>query len=373
MSELDAGWAHRDAGHRHAAEVPGDRGLLRAVARLASLTSTSCDADDVLRELSVVAGSVVPVDGVGVMRVVPDRTVTGQVRVAHAEPAVDDLERLQEYVQRGPCRDAVDRGDVVVVDDVHQLGARYGSFAERMLGHGLRSVAAVPLVGRGRTWAVLDLYRREPHAWRGADVDTARLLVDVAASYLVMVDERDQARAARREAEHRSLHDGLTGLPARALLLDRIGLALTAARRHGTAVGLAFVDLDRFKVVNDSLGHAAGDEVLVEVAHRLRSTVRAPDTVARRSGDEFVVLWPDVPEERGRRREAVMSSVDRLRDALRTPVRAAGEALLVTASIGVALAGPRGRTSAEALLHAADVAMYAAKEQRDAVAVRDLG
>jgi len=369
MSELDVRWSPVDA----APQPRDDRGLLRAIARLASLAAGSCDGDDLLRELSVAAGYVMAVDGIGVMDTVPDRTVAGHVRMAHAEPFVTDLERMQEALQRGPCRDAVDRGEVVVVDDVADTRGRYGTFADRMLAAGLRSVIAVPLLSRGRTWGVLDLYRRETRAWSDADVDAARLLADVATSYLVMAADRDEARAARREYEHRSLHDGLTGLANRALLYDRIEHAVATASRHGTVVGVGFVDLDRLKVINDSLGHAAGDEVLVEVARRLGSALRAEDTLGRLAGDEFVVVWPDLPEDRGRREEVVAALTTRLHAALRDPVRAAGEPVVVTASIGVAISAGPGGLTAERLVHEADVAMYAAKEERDTAVVREVG
>ncbi len=364
---------HDLVGRERPVPVRDDRGLLRGIAHLASVATTPCDTDHLLRELCVAAGHVMAVQGVGVMQTVPDRTDVGYLRVARAEPAVAELERLQEVLQRGPCRDSVDSATVVVVDDVRDATARYGTFATRTLDAGLRSVVAVPLLSRGRSWGVLDLYRGEPRAWSPADVAAARLLADVATSYLVMAGDREEAREARREVEHRLLHDVLTGLPNRVLLHDRIEQAAAAALRHGTAVGVAFLDLDRFKVINDSLGHAAGDEVLVEVARRLRATVRAQDCLARLGGDEFVVLWSDLPPDRAERTQAVTSLTARLRAALRRPVHAAGEAVMVTASIGVTIRAGDQVTTPERLVHEADVAMYAAKEDRDAVVVRDPG
>jgi diguanylate cyclase (GGDEF)-like protein len=369
MSELDL----RSAPGDRPAPVRDDRGLLRAIARLAGLAAaTACDSEQLLRELCVAAGHVMAVDGIGVMQTVPDRTVVGYLRVADADPAVLELERLQEALQRGPCRDSVEAADVVVVDDARHAAGRYGHFAVRMVDTGLRSMVAVPLLSRGRTWGVLDLYREGARAWSSADIDAARLLADVATSYLVLASERDDARAAQREVEHRSLHDSLTGLPNRVLLHDRIAHAAATAQRHGTTVGVAFVDLDRFKVINDSLGHAAGDEVLVEVARRLGSTIRAEDSLARLAGDEFVVLWADLPGDPSERWEVVASLTARLRDALRRPVPAAGEAVVVTASIGVTVSVAGQVTTAEQLVHEADLAMYVAKEDRDGVVVQDV-
>ncbi len=350
--------------------VSDDRVVLRAVARLASLAATAAPPDEVLRELCTVASLVMQVDGIGVMEVVPGEAA-GRARFVHADAAVDEVERLQEAYQAGPCRDAIDSGDVVVVEDVRRVVDRYGELAEVMLGAGLHAVLAVPLVGRGRTWGSLDLYRRAPGAWGADDVEAARLLAEVCAAYLVMASDRDEARRARREVEHRALHDSLTGVPNRVLLFDRIEHALTAARRHGTVVGVAFVDLDRFKEVNDTLGHAAGDDVLVAVARRLASVVRAEDTLARLAGDEFVVLLADLPADPVVRAAVVADVGERLRGALHAPVHVRGTSVIVTASIGVVVPHGGRTPSPEALIHEADLAMYEAKERRDAVVVHD--
>jgi len=367
MSQLDVRVTDPDV-----ATTVHARGLLHAVARLAALASTPCDVDDLLRELLVAASSVIALDGIGVMQTVPDRTVTGRVRAAHAGPRVAELERLQEVLQRGPCRDAVDHAEVVIVDDVRDAADRYGAFGDRMVAAGLRSVVAVPLLSRGRAWGALTLYRQDAGAWTPADVDAVHLLADVVASYVVLASDRAEARAARQEVEHRSLHDSLTGLPNRVLLFDRIEQAVATAVRRGTVVGVAFVDLDRFKVINDSLGHAAGDEVLVEVARRLGSAVRSEDTLARLAGDEFVVLWQDLPQDPATRAPIVATLTARLREVLRPPVRAAGDPLSVTVSIGVAISAPGHATRAERLVHEADISMYVAKEERDAVVVREV-
>jgi diguanylate cyclase (GGDEF)-like protein len=153
-----------------------------------------------------------------------------------------------------------------------------------------------------------------------------------------------------------ALRDGLTGLPNRALLLDRIELALADLRRRGGNVCVLFIDLDGFKAVNDTLGHDAGDEVLVEVAARLRRGVRASDTVARLGGDEFVIVCPEDADA-----AAVEQLAERLRAALAEPVAIHGGSCSVTASIGIAAADDAS-TPAEAL-RAADAAMYRAKRQ----------
>ena len=172
---------------------------------------------------------------------------------------------------------------------------------------------------------------------------------------LVMAD-RD---AAQRKLSHLALHDPLTGLPNRRLLLDRVEMALARSARRPGEVAILFCDVDRFKVVNDSLGHAAGDELLMEVAVRLRQAVRPDDTVARLGGDEFVICCEGLDGAQGLR--AIAERVMRVFGA---PMRVAGEEVFVTASIGLASAmgsGATGEVSAEVLIKQADAAMYAAK------------
>jgi diguanylate cyclase (GGDEF)-like protein/PAS domain S-box-containing protein len=171
-------------------------------------------------------------------------------------------------------------------------------------------------------------------------------------------------KAAERASEHRALHDPLTGLPNRRLLVDRLAHALSRAARQDTLVGVLFCDLDHFKEVNDAYGHAAGDATLEAVAVRLLGLLREGDTVARAGGDEFVVVLEDLVEEAQAGRIA-----DRVRAALARPVIFDGGELHVTCSIGVAVsAGETDRV--EAVLSRADDAMYRAKEQgRDRIVV----
>jgi diguanylate cyclase (GGDEF)-like protein len=163
--------------------------------------------------------------------------------------------------------------------------------------------------------------------------------------------------------EHQALHDGLTGLPNRKLLISRTEEALGVARRTrpGPRVGLFLLDLDRFKEVNDTLGHPTGDRLLQLVAHRLTHSVRPGDLVSRLGGDEFAVLLPTVRDEQAAREVAV-----RLRAALSEPVRLDGMTFDLEASVGIALY-PDHAPDFELLLQRADVAMYVAKESRNGV------
>jgi diguanylate cyclase (GGDEF)-like protein len=155
------------------------------------------------------------------------------------------------------------------------------------------------------------------------------------------------------DAMHQAFHDSLTGLPNRALFLDRLELAYARARRSGLPIAVLFMDLDSFKHVNDSLGHAAGDELLVLVAGRLRRWVRPSDTAARFGGDEFAILLEDLDASNGARLVA-----QRILDSLREPFEIQGQEVSVGASIGIASSANPG---SDDLLRNADLAMYRAK------------
>lgn len=176
--------------------------------------------------------------------------------------------------------------------------------------------------------------------------------------------------AHRKQVEvaltRRALHDELTGAPRRTLLLDRLQVALARAQRQGGSGALLFIDLDRFKQVNDSLGHAAGDKVLQETYRRLVACVRESDTVARFGGDEFVVLLPETSQE-----EDGLAVGRKLLAALAAPFPLAGREgppIGIAASIGVA-GFDSAALSAEALLERADRAMYRAKSEGRATVV----
>lgn len=170
------------------------------------------------------------------------------------------------------------------------------------------------------------------------------------------VEDITERRRHQSELHHQATHDLLTGLPNRQLLADRLDQAIRQARRNHGHVALAFVDLDNFKVINDSLGHAMGDLLLVEVAARLRHALRAVDTVARYGGDEFVLIMGEIGGS-----QDVSLLLDRVVESVQAPVQLAGHTLQINCSIGVSLF-PEDARDLDSLLRVADVAMYQAKE-----------
>ena len=176
--------------------------------------------------------------------------------------------------------------------------------------------------------------------------------------FVSQIEDVTDRRQAQERLAHLALHDQLTGLPNRALLGDRIAHALGRTRRSGSVVGLLFVDLDRFKAVNDDLGHAVGDRLLIEIADRMRGVVRPSDTVARLGGDEFVVLCEDLHSPG----EAVQVA-ERVIDVVGRPVHVDGHETGVGASIGInVVSADQPAQDAETLLRHADAALYVAKQ-----------
>jgi diguanylate cyclase (GGDEF)-like protein/PAS domain S-box-containing protein len=192
----------------------------------------------------------------------------------------------------------------------------------------------------------LEVHARPILDQKGAIVGLSGTLVDVT-----------ERKRLEEQLLHQAFHDALTGLANRTLFRERVSHALNRAARSTHAHAVLFLDLDNFKKVNDSMGHAAGDELLCGIARRLVANVRSVDTVARLGGDEFAVLLEDLPQQD----EAVMIA-ERILDSLRQPILVSGKEVIVGASIGVTPVR-RDSESADALLRNADIAMYVAKRQ----------
>ena len=187
------------------------------------------------------------------------------------------------------------------------------------------------------------------------------VLAGLAVAYqkLLLAENRrlEAIRLRAVQAEHRAYHDALTGLPNRYLLFDRLEIALARARRLGSGLAVLFLDIDRFKVVNDTLGHSVGDRLLRDVAERLSRYVRKGDTLARLGGDEFTVLLETVPHA-----EDAVKVARKLREVLKEPFLLDGRELYVTTSTGISVY-PEDGADVESLLKSSDIAMYRAKQQ----------
>ena len=184
-----------------------------------------------------------------------------------------------------------------------------------------------------------------------AMTESLGVFADIVMSRCALAERQRQAEAS---LTHQATHDRLTGLPNRLLLEDRLSVALARSSRAGTQVAVMFLDVDRFKVINDSLGHAVGDQLLKTLAARLQATVRPEDTIARFGGDEFVIVTENWHHD-----ETPRVLADRIAETLAEPVRIDGAEVVATVSIGVAVGG--AGHDAGSLLRDADAAMYQAK------------
>ncbi|MGH9179591.1 MAG: putative bifunctional diguanylate cyclase/phosphodiesterase [Acidimicrobiales bacterium] len=276
--------------------------------------------------------------------------------VAASDEAALRFERLQTELGEGPCVAAAASGEAVAVPDVG-ADERFPAFGPRAVEAGLGAVFTFPLRRHGGQLGALDLYRATPGPLDADSLAAAQTLADVASAYVQNAQARVDLAAAYDQARERALHDPLTGLANRALLALRLEHAGARAMRSGSATGVLFVDLDRFKSVNDTHGHRAGDRLLVAVAERLGALVRPSDTLARLAGDEFVILCEDL--DHPSRVEALAA---RVHTALSAPFSLGDTAVAITASVGVAFAG-RADDIPERLVQDADAAMYQAKRQ----------
>lgn len=187
------------------------------------------------------------------------------------------------------------------------------------------------------------------------DITVTSLRLGNRSCRLVVARDATERHTAQRDLAHQGTHDPLTALPNRLLFLDRLSSALARAFRSGKPLAVLFCDLDHFKVVNDSLGHSVGDELLSGVATRFCDAVRATDTVARFGGDEFVILIEDLANE-----DDAKVVADQLAATLSAPMAVRGQELHMTASIGIAVTN--GAATPDELLRDADAAMYRAKQ-----------
>ncbi len=236
-----------------------------------------------------------------------------------------------------------------------------GQPLETIVHYDDRAAAAEALAstarGIGQDTPLLVRVRRADGQWRNVECVSANLLDDVTVRGIV-VTSRDVTERAALEAKlvHQAYHDALTGLANRARFHERVSRALLRGAREPGGVAVIFLDLDDFKTVNDSLGHGAGDLLLVQVAERLLNATRGCDTVARLGGDEFAVLLENVRDD-----DDALVVADRIVRAFEHPVQLGAHSLVVAASVGIARS--QAGSDVDELLRDADVAMYKAKQR----------
>jgi diguanylate cyclase (GGDEF)-like protein len=296
---------------------------------------------------------VLPVTGAGVSLISPGEDPW---YVAASDEMALRFEKLQSELGQGPCVAAYESGEAVSIPDLSK-DDRFPEFGAAAVDEGLRAIFTFPLRQGQQQLGALDLYRDRPGPLDAAAMTAAQTLADVASAYLLNAQARADLKESSELAVLQSLHDHLTGLPNRALLVQRLEHAILRCRRSGKLVAILYADLDDFKAVNDTHGHHVGDELLIALAGRLTGQLRPGDTLARLSGDEFVILCEDLEDV-----SQVNPIADRIDVALAEPFTLAGTQTHVSASVGIAFAG-RGNDVPEQVLQEADTAMYQVKRQ----------
>lgn len=327
--------------------------LSQVLVEFATTLTTDYPIQEILDRLVNRIVDVLPIAGAGITLISPEQAPH---YVAASSEAALRFERMQTEISEGPCRLAFDLDEAVAFPDL-DTDDRVPRFASAAVEGGLAAVFAFPLRHGDRKLGALDLYREAPGELDAGAMRAGQTLADVAAAYLTNAESRLELRAAVEHLQHSSLHDPLTGLPNRLLLRERLQHAAERATRTHTSAAVLFADLDRFKQVNDVYGHHVGDELLLAVAQRLSALVRPGDTLARVSGDEFVLLCEDLRDA-----DDVAALTRRIDRAFAEPFHVEGIELSITVSVGVVFAGP-GEEITEELVVLADQAMYEVKRR----------
>jgi len=334
--------------------VADDAGLQRILVELAGTLDTDYDLDEVLERLLGDVARVLAVSGVCVVLV----DGRGALHVASGtDEVVRRLAGREIELGQGPSVQACRTREPVSMVDV-TAASPFPDVAARAVEAGLRAVTSFPLHRGSERIGALTVYRDSPGECDAAATETAQVLAAVITAYIVNAQQRVLLARTSRAAAGSAMTDPLTGLANRRLFLDRMAAAQATSRRHGSGRAVLFLDLDRFKLVNDGLGHQVGDRLLVQVAARLLHGLRPGDTVARLGGDEFAILCERLPA--GREAEVAAGVAQRVLDELSFPVDLPDRQLVVTSSIGVAVAGPDD--DPDTVLRHADAAMYRAKK-----------
>ena len=317
----------------------------RAVARFGQQALEGADTDELAREASRILTDVLAIEFGGVLKLLPTGDELLLVSaVGLPEELVGKARVPADY--RSQSGYALATGRATVVND-WRTETRFRQSALQAT-QGMKSAAIILIKGKEQPFGVIGAGSQVQNRFVQEDVDFMQAIANILANAI-------ERRRTEERVQHEALHDPLTGLPNRSLFLDRLQHALSAAARRQTAIAVLFLDLDEFKLVNDSMGHEAGDEVLAAVAPRLEQALRPGDTVARFGGDEFAVLAEDVGNEHGAIRIA-----ERIAEALTRSFVLREREHFVSASIGIAIGN--GAEKPEALIRDADSALYRAKE-----------
>ncbi len=328
-----------------------DRQLSDVLSEFARTLVTDFPIQSILDHLVVRIAELLPISSVGVTLI----SAEGESRhIAASDESALRFVKLQAEMGEGPCLIAHETGELVVVPDLRDDGL-FPKFARRGLEEGLRAVFSIPLKNEEQDLGALDLYRTEPGPMNEDEMYVAQTLADVTTAYLLNAQSRLELEESTELARQSALHDPLTGLPNRTLLVQRLDHAILRCRRSEKMLAVFFTDLDHFKQVNDTFGHHAGDELLIAVADRLTGLLRPGDTLARLAGDEFVILCEDLDDV-----AQVEPLANRVSTALAEPFLIDGNELKISASVGIAFAGLADDVP-ESVIQEADAAMYEAK------------
>ena len=330
-----------------------DRQLADLLSEFARTLVTDFPIQAILDHLVDRIVDVLPISAAGVTLIAPGMHPR---YVAASDEAALRFEQLQTELAEGPCIAAYDTGKAVAVPDL-RVDDRFPTFAPRAVEEGLLAVFTFPLRQGDNQLGALDMYRDVPGPLDAGAMMAAQTLADVAAAYLLNAQARADLQASSDLAREIALHDTLTGLPNRLLLVQRLDHAILRCQRSDKIVAILFIDLDHFKSINDTYGHHVGDELLVSVANRLSGLLRAGDTLARLGGDEFVILCEDLDEAS---QGAPLAA--RIGASLAESFPLTDVEVQVSVSVGIAFAG-RGNHGSEHVLQIADTAMYQAKRQ----------
>jgi diguanylate cyclase (GGDEF)-like protein len=333
--------------------MPSEQQLSEVLSEFARTMVTNFPIQGILDHLVKRIVDVLPISAAGVTLISPG---TDPRYVAASDESALRFEKLQTELGEGPCLAAYQTGEAVTVADLREE-SRFPRFTPRAIEAGLVAVFTFPLCNGQERLGALDLYRTTPGLLTDAGMKAAQTLADVAAAYLLNAQARVDLEDSSERSHESAMHDALTGLPNRTLFLERLDHAVRRGRRSGKMAAVLFADLDRFKLVNDLYGHGVGDELLVAVAERLSGVLRPGDTLARLSGDEFVILCEDLDEP-----AQVDVIAARIGIAVAAPIVLSGIEMDITASVGIAFSGP-GDELSEQLLQDADTAMYQAKRK----------